>query len=122
MAKDFIEVHWTSGTLDEARRLSRYLVQERYVACAQIVPWIESIYMWNNQLETGQESKIILKTCLENYPKIREIIEQNSKYEVPEITWFKIEGGNPSYMEWLQESTWGPDRSTLEENQASHYQ
>ena len=61
------------------------------MACAQIIPWIESIYMWNNQLETTQESKIVLKTRLENYNKIREIIEQNSKYEVPEITWFKIE-------------------------------
>jgi len=105
MANDFIEVHWTSGSLDEARRISRYLVQERYVACAQIVPWIESIYMWNNQLETTQESKIVLKTTLNHFPKIKEIIERNSKYEVPEITWFKIEGGNEAYLKWLTEST-----------------
>ncbi|WP_068470157.1 divalent-cation tolerance protein CutA [Candidatus Protochlamydia phocaeensis] len=103
--EEFIEIHWTSGTLDEARRISRYLAQERYVACAQIIPWIESVYMWNNKLETAQESKVVLKTRAENYNKIREIIEQNCKYEVPEITWFKIEGGNKSYMEWLQEST-----------------
>jgi periplasmic divalent cation tolerance protein len=103
MAEDFIEIHWTSETLDEARRISRYLVQERYVVSAQIVPWIESVYMLNNKLEIVQESKIILKTRLENYDKVREIIEQNSKYEVPEITWFKIEGGNPAYMNWLQE-------------------
>ncbi len=103
--QECIEIHWTSGTLDEARRISRYLVEERYVACAQIIPWIESIYMWNNKLETSQESKVIFKTRTENYDKIREIIEQNCKYEVPEITWFKIEGGNLSYMNWLQEST-----------------
>lgn len=102
---DFIEVHWTSGSLDEARRISRYLVQERYVACAQIVPWIESIYMWNNQLETTQESKIILKTRTENYEKVKEVIEKNCKYEVPEITRIAIEGGNKSYMDWLEEST-----------------
>jgi periplasmic divalent cation tolerance protein len=105
MEEDFIEIHWTSETLDEARRISRFLVQERYVACAQIIPWIESVFMWNNKLETVQESKIILKTRRENYDKIREVIEQNCKYEVPEITWFKIEGGNKSYMEWLHEST-----------------
>lgn len=115
MAKEeMIEIHWTSGTLDEARRISRYLVQERYVACAQIVPWIESVYMWNNQMETSQESKIILKTRLENYHKVREIIEQNCKYEVPEITWFKIEGGNAPYLEWVWESTWGPKESFSE--------
>lgn len=102
---DFIEIHWTSGTLDEARKISRYLVQERYVACAQVIPWIESVFMWNNQLDTVQESKIVLKTRLENYEKIREIIEQNCKYEVPEITWTRIDGGNKMYMDWLEEST-----------------
>lgn len=99
-----IEIHWSSGSLDEARRISRFLVQEKLVACAQIIPWIESVYMWDQKLETTQESKIILKSSLENYDKIREIIEQNCKYEVPEITWYKIEGGNEPYMEWLREN------------------
>lgn len=101
---EFIEVTWTSGSLDEARRISRYLVQERLVACAQIIPWIESIYMWNQQLETAQESKIVLKTRVENYDKIKEIIEQNCKYEVPEILWTRINGGNKGYLDWLKES------------------
>jgi periplasmic divalent cation tolerance protein len=105
MEEDFIEIHWTSGTLDEARRIARLLVEERLVACAQIVPWIESIFNWNNKLETAQESKIVLKTRLQNYDKIREVIQRNTTYEVPEITWFKIEGGNQAYMEWLKEST-----------------
>lgn len=102
---NFIEIHWTSGSLDEARRVSRYLIQERYVACAQIIPWIESVYLWNNQLETTQESKIVLKTRVENYAKVKEIIEQNCKYEVPEITWIAIDGGNRMYLDWLEEST-----------------
>ncbi len=105
MAEELIEIHWTSGSLDEARRISRYLVQEHYVACAQIIPWVESIYMWDNKLETAQESKIILKTRIENYEKIKIVIEQNCKYEVPEITWVKIDGGNKDYMDWLQAST-----------------
>jgi periplasmic divalent cation tolerance protein len=88
MADDnFIEIHWTSGSLDEARRISRYLAQERYIASAQIIPWIESIYMLDNKLE---------------------IIEQNCKYEIPEVLRFKIEEGNKSYMDWLQESTFMP--------------
>lgn len=105
MSEEFIEIHWTSGSLDEARRVSRFLVQERYVASAQIIPWIESITQLNNKLETSQESLIILKTLSENFPKVREVIEQNSHYDIPEITWFKIEGANKSYLDWLKEST-----------------
>lgn len=101
----FIEIHWTSGSLDEARKISRYLVQERLVACAQIVPWIESIYMWNNQIETTQESKITFKTRLENYEAIKEVIQKNTSYEIPEITYMIMDGGNESYLNWLTEST-----------------
>ena len=101
MSEELIEIHWTSGSLDEARRISRFLVQERIIASAQIIPWFESITMLDNKLETNQESKIIFKARKENFDKIREAIESNSKYEVPEIIWFKIEGGNRSYMDWL---------------------
>ncbi|MCB1111988.1 MAG: divalent-cation tolerance protein CutA [Chlamydiales bacterium] len=101
----FIEIHWTSGSIDEARRVCRYLVQERYVACAQIIPWIESIYMWNNQLETGQESKVVMKTRHGNFDAIKELIKKNSTYEVPEIIYVTINGGNTEYLDWVAEMT-----------------
>lgn len=105
MSEEFIEIHWTSGSLDEARRVSRFLVQERLVASSQIIPWIESVTMLDNKLETTQESLIIFKTLQDNFNKVREVIEQNCKYEIPEILWFKIDGGNSSYLNWLKEST-----------------
>ncbi|MGK5595150.1 MAG: divalent-cation tolerance protein CutA [Parachlamydiaceae bacterium] len=104
---EFIAIQWTSGSIDEARKISRYLVQERFVACAQIIPWIESIYMWNNQLETTQETKIILKTRKERFEEIKKIIMDNSSYQVPEIIFTSIEGGNAEYLNWIDESTPG---------------
>lgn len=103
---DFIEIHWTSGSLDEARKVARYLVQERLVACVQIVPWIESIYMWNNQLETTQESKVVFKALSSNYSKIEEIIKSNSSYQLPEILCINIDGGNREYLQWLNETSY----------------
>lgn len=105
---EFIEIHWTSGSLDEARKVSRYLVQERLVACSQIIPWIESVYMWNNKLETAQESKIVFKAKADNFEKIKEVIEKNCSYEIPEITWRTIDGGNDAYMDWMKESLFVP--------------
>ncbi len=87
------EIHWTCGSIDEARKISRYLVQERFVASAQIVPWIEAIYMLNNQLETTQESKVIFKALKDNFEKIEEIICANCTYQVPEIFCIDIDRG-----------------------------
>jgi periplasmic divalent cation tolerance protein len=100
-----IEISWSAGSIDEARKVSRYLVQEGYVASAQITPWIESIYTWNNQLETSQETKVIFKTEERHLDKVKEAIIKNTRYEVPEILWRRIEGGNESYLKWLQEAT-----------------
>lgn len=102
---EFIEMHWTSGSIDEARKVARYLTQEKLVACAQIIPWIESIYTWNGQLETSQESKIVFKTRHEYYDTIRQIIIDNCSYQVPEITYQTIDGGNKEYLDWLRDST-----------------
>lgn len=102
---EFIEINWTSGSLDEARKISRHLVKERLVACAQITPWIESVYMWNAQLETTQESKIALKAPLQNYQKIKDYIQKTCSYEIPEITYKSIEGGNQEYLDWLDAMT-----------------
>ena len=101
---ELIEITWSAGSIDEARKVCRYLVQERKVACAQIIPWIESIYEWNNQLETAQESKVILKSVKDNLDEITAIIRKNSQYDIPEILWRGIEGGNEDYLEWIQES------------------
>lgn len=98
---EYIEVHWSSGSIDEARKVCRFLVQEGYVACAQIVPWIESIYLWNNQLETTQESKVSLKTHKDLFEKIKQVIIENSSYQIPEITFQYVDGGSDEYLQWI---------------------
>lgn len=100
----FVEIQWATGSIDEARRVARYLVQERMVACAHIIPWTENITMLNNQLETTQESKCVMRARREMLDEVIQVIEQNTTFDVPEITYQAIEGCNASYAEWLQES------------------
>jgi periplasmic divalent cation tolerance protein len=105
MSAKLIQIQWTCGSIDEARKVARYLVQERYVACANIIPWVESIYMWDNQLNTEQETKVIFKTRPERFDAVKEVILKNTAYEVPEITAIPIEQVNDQYLAWLEEST-----------------
>ncbi len=101
---EIIEMQWTTGSIDEARKVCRFLVQERLVASAQIVPWVESISLLNNQIETIQETKAIFKTKKAHFEKIQEVILKNSKYEIPEITSTDIVQVNPSYLAWMDEN------------------
>ncbi len=101
---NFIEIHWTTGSIDEARKVARYLVHERLVANAKIIPWLESISMWNNQLNTSQETKVIFQTQQQKFESIKTIIEKNTNFAIPEILIFKIESINSEYNNWLEES------------------
>jgi periplasmic divalent cation tolerance protein len=65
---------------------------------------VESISQWNNQLETTQESQVIFKTKPEFFKKIQEVIEKNTRYEIPEIISIPLQEINPAYSSWLDES------------------
>lgn len=101
---EFTKISWVCGCIDEARKVARYLVQERLVANAEIIPWIESIVMWNNQLETYQETKVIFKTRKNLIEKVTRVILENSSYQVPEIIYTQIEEGNAPYLTWMDDS------------------
>lgn len=103
--RGFIEIHWTCGSIDEARKVSRYLVQERLAACAQISPWIESIYLWDGKMETEQETKVVIKSRLLHFEAIKRAILENCKYELPEILLVPIQGGHEPYLDWIEETT-----------------
>lgn len=109
---DYITVSYTCSSIEEARRISRSLVSERLVACAQIVPWVESIYTWNDKLHTAQESLVLCKTHRRCYQRVKEHILQGTSYEVPEIIVHEIVDGNEGYLGWI-------DASILAENEAA---
>ncbi len=105
---DMIMITWTCGGIDEARKVGRYLVQEGLVACVSIIPWVESIYMWSGKLDTAQETKVLLKTRRHCFDKVKEIILENARYDVPEITFVEIAGVSESYLAWLNEAVDAP--------------
>ncbi len=97
-----VYIFWTCGSLDEARRISRYLVQEKWVACANIIPWIESVFHYEGKLQAGQETKVLFKTLETHYEKIREVIRRDGSYEVPEITQIQCDRLDEDFEQWLR--------------------
>lgn len=105
MTDEYILIHWTCAGLDEARMVSQHLVKSRLVACASIVPWVESIFIWEEQLETCQESRVVFKTRRDLFEKVRAEIISKARYEVPEILAIPIVEGHQEYLDWIASST-----------------
>ncbi|HSW72488.1 MAG TPA: divalent-cation tolerance protein CutA, partial [Chlamydiales bacterium] len=90
--------------LEEARKVARHLIEKKLVACANIIPHIESLYLWNDKIETDQEVKVIFKTEDRHFDTIRDYIEKNGSYEVPEVSKITLDEINPAYKTYLNNS------------------
>jgi len=95
----------TVATEDEAERIARALLEDRLIACANIVPKIRSFYRWKGRLCDDQESLMLLKTVRVHFSKIKERVKKLHSYEVPEIISFSLEDGSEAYLKWVEDET-----------------
>ena len=98
----FVSVYITAKDAKEARKISEALVKERLVACANILPKIESFYWWNNKLQNEPEAAIIGKSRPENAEKIIKRVKQLHSYDAPCIVFWPITNGNKDYLNWIR--------------------
>lgn len=95
----------TAGGEEEAVKIGRTLVEERLVACANIIPRIRSIYRWKGEVFDEEEYLVIMKTKASLFPTVQERVRQLHSYETPEIVSFPIDQGLPDYLAWAVENT-----------------
>ena len=107
MTPDVLVVLSTFGSIDEARTVCRQLVEERLVACAHLVPAVESIYRWQGAVESATETMAILKTTAEGFARLEARLRALHSYEVPEIVALPVHRGAEAYLRWVGENVGG---------------
>lgn len=94
----------TTATVEEARSLARVLVEKKLVACANLLPGMESIYHWEGKIETAKECVVLVKTTHAQKEKIVTLVKAMHSYDTPCTVFLPIEGGNPDFLKWITES------------------
>jgi len=91
----------TCASKEEARKISGQLLRKRLVACASILPKIESKFWWKGKLDSAREILVTMKTVRSNFKKIEALIKSLHSYEVPEIIAVPIVAGSRDYLDWI---------------------
>ncbi len=100
---EFIQVTTTSDRKETLLAMAEELVALRLAACVQIGGPIESIYRWQERLETTQEWFADIKSVSRHQQRIEQVILDRHHYEEPQITITPLVGGSASYLEWLRQ-------------------
>ena len=98
-------VYMTAGSLENARKIARHLVQEKLAACVNLIPGMESYYEWKGQAENENELVLIAKTRSELFGRLRERVLELHDYECPCIVALSLTDGHPEFLDWLGTQT-----------------
>ncbi|MDD5141047.1 MAG: divalent-cation tolerance protein CutA [Verrucomicrobiales bacterium] len=100
-AAKFAIVLVTAPNLKTARALAKAALKAKLIACANLVPKIESHYWWQGKLESGAEVLLILKTSKSRLAALEKLILARHPYGTPEFLVLPLSAGNRRYLDWL---------------------
>lgn len=85
----------------EARVLTDRLLEERLIACVNLVGPVTSRYRWEGAIEENTEVLLVMKTATERVAGLRERIAALHSYSVPEVLEFAADSGLSAYLDWV---------------------
>ena len=101
---NFFVILVTAPSVKVARKLARGAVEKRLVACANIVPKIESHYRWHGKIESSAEVLIVFKTTQPKVRALEKFVLENHPYDTPEFVALPLASGTNRYLDWLAAS------------------
>lgn len=85
-----------------AESIGKKLVEEKLVACANVLSPVATTYTWNRKTEHKKEALLICKTLKQKMPAVEKRVKQLHPYDVPCIAFYNAEGVNAEYLKWVE--------------------
>jgi periplasmic divalent cation tolerance protein len=98
----FIIVIMTAPNKGEAAKIVQKLLEERLIACANILDNIHSIFWWKGKIAEEEEALVLMKSQKNLFKKLSERIMELHSYDVPEILALPIVEGSQLYLDWMK--------------------
>jgi periplasmic divalent cation tolerance protein len=95
----------STSSRDEARQIAQSLVGSRLAACVNILPKMESVYRWQDNVEHAEEYLLVIKSDSTKFDEIAEAVKTMHSYELPECVAIDVSEGSSEYLAWIRETT-----------------
>ena len=102
MKDNYIIVLVTTASKDEAEKIIQHLLDEKLIACANIIGPVHSFFRWSGKAEKAEECLVLMKSRRDLFEKLAEAVKAMHSYEVPEILALPVVEGSKAYLDWLE--------------------
>ena len=94
----------TAPSREAAVALARALVDQRLAACVNILP-CTSVYRWEGEVQQEDEHLMVIKTRRTYMDDIRDLLDGEHPYDLPELVSIEVEDGSAPYLKWMRDMT-----------------
>ena len=98
----FMIVIMTAPNKQEAANIVRALLEERLIACANILDSVNSFFWWKGKIEEEKEVLVIMKSQKNLFKKLSKTVTELHSYDVPEILALPIVESSSAYLDWMK--------------------
>ena len=88
---------------EDAERIAKTVLEERLVACVNVISGVKSLYWWKDAIQNEQETLLVIKTPAQCFAKLEQRLQEIHPAEVPEVLALDVVDGSRSYISWVRE-------------------
>jgi periplasmic divalent cation tolerance protein len=101
---DVAVVLMTAPDEEVAAKIANTLLDERLIACANVIPGVRSLYTWEGKRCDEREVLVVMKTATD-FEALRARVCALHPYSVPEVLQLAVGNGHVPYLDWVLAST-----------------
>lgn len=90
------------GDMESVEAVAGQLLDERLIACANILPAIRSLYRWNGERGEGSEVAVLFKTRADLLDAAVARLEELHPYDAPAIAGWRCDAAGEATLGWLE--------------------
>ncbi len=98
-------IYVTAPNRGSALKIGRMLVEQRLVACANVVDGATSIYWWDGNVHEEGEALLIAKTRSDLVSAVIARVKELHEYSCPCVVSLPIVEGNVAFLDWIDAQT-----------------
>ena len=92
----------TAPNKEEAVKIVRALLEEKLIACANIMEAVSSFFRWKGKIEEEKEVLVLMKSHGNLFNRLSTRVAELHSYDVPEVLAVPVVEGSPSYLDWMK--------------------